>query len=104
MLGEEFALALVEVNRISPDSKHWDRHQIIRVVRDDKIHEYDEVLGLTSEFPGKGMFSIPGGVIDNSKVYLEHTVDELKEMANQIRGNPPLDIKDVVGQQDIIIA
>ena len=104
MLGEEWALALTEVNKISPDSKHWDRHQIIRVIRNDMIHEYDEVLGLTSDFPGIGQFAIPGGTIDNGKVHLEHTVDELKEMANQVRGNPSVDIKDVVGQEDIIVA
>ncbi len=104
VLGDEWALALAEVNKISPDSKSWRRCQFIRVVRDDKIHEYMEVLGETSEFTGIGQFTIPGGVIENDRVYLEHTVDELKEMANQIRGNPPADLKELVNQQDIIIA
>ena len=108
--GDELGLALTEVNRMSKDKTHWDRFQIIRVIRnadDGKAHvyEYQENLGDVKDFPGIIQFAIPGGVIESNKtVILEHSVDELKEMANQMRGNPPLDIKEVIGQKDVIIA
>lgn len=73
VLGDEKALALAEVNDKSPDGLHR-RYQVIWVVRDDKMTEYREDIGAVTEQPP---FRIPS--------YMEHTVNELREMANQLK-------------------
>lgn len=66
------------------------RYEIIWVVRDDKPIEYrHDMGGVTKE----DQISIPS--------YMEHTVSELRHMANQIKLTP-MDKLDLVGLDKII--
>jgi len=89
VLGDEPALALVETNQLVPhkDGKAgtgWYRFQVIRVWRDDALWEYKERLGKAKSFKGDPIL-ILGGFIYKDKNYFEHTVNELKEMADEMR-------------------
>lgn len=75
--GDEKAMGLYEMNEQSPKSSGFHRYQIIHVIRNDEVVEYREDMGLAKNFKANQM-RIPS--------YMEHTVDELKEIANQRRG------------------
>ena len=86
VLGDEKAVALYEMNLLSPAGDRR-RYEIIWVVRDDKKTEYRRDLG---EVTKDEQIRLPS--------YLVHTVRELREMANQLRSAPLLDPRDLVGQ------
>ena len=90
ILGNEKALGLYEMNEISPMG--WRRYQIIHVVRDDKVAEYRQDLGNAKDFKAN-QIRIPS--------YLEHTVNELQEMANEMRVEKSLDLLELVGVNKI---
>ena len=87
ILQDEPALSLVEMNLQSLGSRGWHRYQIIRVIRNDRPAEFREDMGLATAFTA-GQFRIPGAVIDGKTVYLEHTVGELRGIADYIRAFP----------------
>jgi len=94
--GNEPCLSLVEVHKNSPQGKGPFRYQILYVMRNDKPAEFSKKMGLASKYGGIRQFRVCGGVVDETtdKVYIEHTVDELIEMANQLRETPPFDLLD----------
>jgi len=97
VFGNEPSLGLEERNLRSPDHHSINRYQIIYVVRNDRPAEYRKSLGLASSFK-TGEFRIMGGAVgDNGKIYIEHTVDQVKHMANQMREAEPFDKKELVG-------
>lgn len=79
LLGNEKALGLYEMNLQSPGSRGFHRYQIVHVVRDGKPTEFREDLGKAKKFKAN-QFRIPA--------MMEHTVDELKDMALWLRENP----------------
>ena len=85
---DEYALALVELPMLSPDFKSMRRYRILYVVRNDNLAEYREDMGLASDFNAPP-FRILGGVTEGSKVYFEHTVGELLDMADYLRDEGP---------------
>lgn len=84
---DEPALNLSEVNLQAPDSTGWRRYQIITFVRNDGFAEQWRDLGAATQFKAD-QFRIPGGVIEESKVLLLHTVGELEEIAEFLRSQP----------------
>ena len=89
VLMDEPALNLSEVNLVSPDGKGWQRVQVITVIRNDAPAEYREVLGPASAFKAN-QFRIPGGFVDEftGRIYIEHTVGELRDIADYLRAFP----------------
>lgn len=73
VLGDEKALGLYEMDLMSPMGR-MRRYQIIKVVRNDKEAEYRQDIGEASK---EDAIRIPS--------YMEHTVNELREMSNQLK-------------------
>jgi len=96
--ADELAYGLSEVNLLSPLSdtiagvgQTMRRYQIIYVNRNDRLAEYREDLGLASDFDAI-QFRIPS--------FWEHTVGELKEMAELLRLRPPSYLGEVIPKPD----
>ena len=87
VLGSEKAIGLVEVNQTAPDGT-MHRYQLIYVPRDGKSSEFRIDLGLTVNFKGISQLNIPS--------LMEHTVDELKNIADELRLGKTIDIKDLL--------
>jgi len=77
IFGGEKAIALYEMHLQSPGSKGFHRYQIIHVPRNGVICEWRKDMGLADDYNGVSQLRIPS--------YMEHTVDELKAMANELR-------------------
>jgi len=84
---DEPCLGLYEMNLQSPNSRGFHRYQIIFVMRGDKPAEYRRDMGLAKNFKADQL-RVLGGVKDDvtGKFYIEHTVGELREIADQRRG------------------
>ena len=86
ILGDEPAWGLFEINEQSPDNKGFHRYQIIQVNRDGNIAEFRKDMGLASNFKGVRQLRIPS--------LFEHTVDQLMELADQLRNETHIDLMD----------
>ena len=79
IIPNEKALALAEENQPSPiPGEGWRRVQSIFVVRGDRPAEWRHDLGPVANFKAT-QFRVPS--------YLEHTVAELQDIANTLRGD-----------------
>jgi hypothetical protein len=87
--GDEKAVGLTETNYKTPDQKAIHRYQCIYVVRDGQTAEFRRDLGDAKNFKGVYPMNIPS--------LLEHTVDELLDLANELRGQAKIDVKDLLG-------
>ena len=87
IFGGEKALALYEIHEQSPGNKGFHRYQIIRVPRNGVVCEWRKDMGSSKNFRGVDQLRIPS--------LMEHTVDELKAIANQMR-NERVDVKDLL--------
>ena len=85
IFGDEKAISLVEIHEQSPGSKGFHRYQIIKVPRNDVVCEWRKDMGSVKNFRGINQLRIPS--------LMEHTVDELKAIANQMRATK-FDVKD----------
>jgi len=83
--GNEKAVGLVETNQRAPDGV-MHRYQLIYVPRDGLISEFRFDMGQASKYKGVKLLNIPS--------LLEHTVDELKDIADEIRYEVEIDLKD----------
>lgn len=86
--GNERAVGLFEIHEQSPNSRGFHRYQIIRVIRDGQIAEFRKDMGLAKKYKGINQIRIPS--------LLEHTVDELMGMADDMRGKPEIDMKQLL--------
>ena len=93
IFGGEKAISLFEIHEQSPGSKGFHRYQIIRVPRNGVICEWRKDMGLAKNFRGINQLRIPS--------FMEHTVDELKAIANQLRSTK-FDVKDFLQLDDYI--
>jgi len=84
--GNEKAWGLFEMHLQSPGHRGVHRYQIIQVIRDGKIAEWRKDMGLAKNFKGVKQLRIPS--------LLEHTVDELMGLADELRNETDIDIKD----------
>ena len=103
VLMDEPCLSLSEINLQSPGNKGFHRYRIIRVIREgDKVADYRKDLGKVKKFKGVDQFRIPGGVIDDKgKIDIVHTVGELIDLANSVRGNQLFDKRELVKSDNI---
>ena len=84
--GDERCWGLFEIHEQSPGSRGFHRYQIIQVVRDGQIAEWRKDMGKVAEWKGVKQLRIPS--------LLEHTVDELMDLAEFLRNETKIDIKD----------
>ena len=82
----EKAYGYQEVHLQSPDSGGFHRYRILIVNRDGKLAEYREDMGLASKYKGAKQLNIPS--------LWEHSVAELIDLANQLRWDVDIDIKE----------
>ena len=75
--GDERAFWLTESSYQSPKFRGFHRYQIIYVQRDGKLCEFHTDMGEEIKWKGIKYLSIPS--------LFEHTVDELKDLANEER-------------------
>jgi len=87
VLGDEACYRLSEVNLQSPDSRGFHRYQILWVIRDDKISEYVDDMGLSKNIKADPLIIL--GCEDE-------TVSRLKDIADQIRDESPFDKRELV--------
>jgi len=88
ILGSEKAMGLYEIEEQSPNSKGFHRYQIIHVIRDGQIAEFRRDMGPAKKYRGVNQIRIPS--------LLEHTVDELMDLADAFRGEPEIDVKELL--------
>lgn len=90
-------MGLYEMNLQSPDSSGFHRYQIIYVMRGDKPTEYRRDMGLAKNFKANQL-RVLGGVKDDitGVFHIEHTVGELRGIADQRRGNNLFDKGEIV--------
>lgn len=86
ILGDEKAWGLYEIHEQSPGNRGFHRYQIIQVIRDGKIAEFRKDMGLASKWKGVKQLRIPS--------LMEHTVDELMDLADELRHTVRIDLKD----------
>lgn len=84
--GDEKAYAYQEVHLQSPNSKGIRRYRIIFVNRDGKMAEYREDMGSSKKYKGVRQLNIPS--------LWEHSVDELLDIADYLRTETHIDLKD----------
>lgn len=84
--GNEKAFGLYEIHEQSPSSRGFHRYQIIHVIRDGAICEWRKDMGLAKNWKGVKQLRIPS--------LMEHTVDELMGLADELRNETEIDIKD----------
>lgn len=84
----EKAWAYLELQEQAPDFSGFHRYRLIYVKRDGKITEYREDMGLASNFKGAKQIHIPS--------VWEHTCDELISLADELRWDTDIDVKDLL--------
>ena len=84
IFGDEKAIALYEIHEQSPGSRGFHRYQIIQVPRGNVVCEWRKDMGSADNFKGINQLRIPS--------LMEHTVDELKAIANELRAHK-VDVK-----------
>jgi hypothetical protein len=85
IFGGEKAIALYEMHLQSPGCHGFHRYQIIHVPRNGIVCEWRKDMGSADNYMGISQLRIPS--------MMEHTVDELKEIANELRV-PKFDLRD----------
>jgi hypothetical protein len=97
---DEPCVGLYELDYQSPGSRGFHRYQILLVIRDDRQAEAWIDLGLTSNFKAD-QIRIPGGIRNDitGRFDIVHTVGELRDIADTIRGNPPFCKRELVGNR-----
>ncbi len=82
----EKAYSLQEFHEQSPDFSGFHRYRVIMVNRGDRLAEYREDMGLAKNFKGIRQFNIPS--------LWEHSIAELLDLADTLRNETFIDIKD----------
>ncbi len=93
--GNEKAMGLYEIHEQSPNSQGFHRYQIIHVIRDGRIAEFRKDMGLASNFKGVKQLRIPS--------YMEHTVDELMGLADELRYEHEIDYMDLLQLDKVVL-
>ena len=87
--GNEKAWTYLEVHKPSAKPGMGNRrYRIIVVNRDDKLTEYQEDMGSSKNFKGVKELNIPS--------LWEHTVDELRGIADELRNDRGIDIAQLI--------
>ena len=94
--GNEKAMGLYEMAEQSPVSKGFHRYQIIHVIRNGKLAEFRKDMGLAKRWKGAKYLRIPS--------LMEHTVDELMDLADELRYEHKIDYKDLLNLDRVNLA
>lgn len=100
VLPDEACYFLMERNLPSSNHRGKSRYQILRLVRDDRIVTAYIHLGPAGRFKANQFDMMGCGVSDSGKAIPMHTVAELQDGADELRGRPPrreLEPSDFVG-------
>src|SRR5262245_17627544 len=92
VFDDEPALYLGEFNLPARNSKGMNRYQVLRAIRNDRVVTARVYLGPSAAFTAR-QFQIPGGeVFPDGRGRVWHTVAELRECADELRGikNPDI--------------
>ena len=93
VVDDEPCFSLTELNLPTQTGRGFSRFQLLRIVRLDSLVTAYLHLGPSSKFK-QGQFFIPGGqVLPNGKGEAWHTVAELMEIADELRGKPALAVE-----------
>lgn len=86
-----------ELDDLPPKGK-LHRYRNIFVIRSDRIAKYIEDMGLSSK-QKHDPCRILGGVIDpdTKRIFIEHTVAELRAIAAQLKARPTFDKHELAG-------
>ncbi len=84
--GDEKAYAYFERHEMSPTGKGARRYRVITVNRGDIITEFREDMGKANKWKGVREIFIPS--------LWEHSVDELRAIADELRNETRIDLKD----------
>jgi len=84
--GNEKAYAYLEMQGQAPDQSGFRRYRVLFVNRDGKMAEYREDMGKAELWKGAKQIHIPS--------IWEHTCDELINLANELRWETDIDVKD----------
>ena len=86
--GNEKSWTYLEVHLQSPNSRGMRRYRIIVVNRDGKLAEYREDMGPAKKFKGVKQLNIPS--------MFEHSVDELRGIADELRNETQIDLDELL--------
>lgn len=86
ILDNEKAWSLQEIHEQSPDSRGFHRYRIILVKRDGKLAEYREDMGEAKLYKGVRQSNVPS--------IWEHSVAELLDIADVLRNETFIDVKE----------
>lgn len=96
IFGNEKVWDYLELHQMSPDKLEVRRYRIIFVNRNGNIAEYRESMGAAKLFKGVRELRIPG--------LWQHTVDELLDLADYLRNETAIDLKDWLGLDQMKLA
>ena len=88
VFDDEPCYYLGEFHRPSRTGKSVSRYQMLKVVRDDRLMTAWVYLGPRQAF-AQDEFQIPGGEMYEGRGRVWHTVGELREIADELRGRKP---------------
>lgn len=84
--GDLLAAGLFDEEAIDYSGKH--RYQIILAVHGDRPIKYVEDMGPEGIFPNPTPFVVLGGARIDNRFEVMHTVEQVREMADQLRRQP----------------
>ncbi|KKN22966.1 hypothetical protein LCGC14_0909690 [marine sediment metagenome] len=84
--GNEKAYSYLEMQGQAPDSSGFHRYRVLCVNRDGKLAEYREDMGKAELWKGAKQLNIPS--------LWEHTCAELIALANELRWETDIDVRD----------
>lgn len=88
-LPNEKALFYLEGEEQSLNYRGFHRYKVWALNRDGNLAEYREDMGVASKFRGaKKLINIPS--------FWEHSVQELTELANELRWETQIDVKELL--------
>ena len=86
--GNEKVWTYMELHLQSPTGRGGRRYRIIIVNRDGQLAEYREDMGPVSKFKGVNELNIPS--------LWEHSVDELRDLADELRNRREIDLAELL--------
>ena len=84
--GDEKVATYAELHQQSPNYRGARRYRIIMVNRDGLLAEYKEDMGAASKYKGVKELVIPSE--------WEYSVDELRDLADELRNETKIDLLD----------
>jgi len=96
LLDDEPCFCLTEDDHV--ENLKRNRYRSYTVVRGDRLATYREDMGNSKKFKTDPI-RVMGGVVDEftGKIYIEHTVGELRDIAQSLRNKPMFKMGEFMG-------